>query len=60
MDNWTKLLDYVEAAKVEAAKFKLKGNQASGTRFRKCLLEIGKLTKTIRTEVQDAKKDTHR
>jgi hypothetical protein len=39
----------------EMTKFQEKGNSAAGTRARKSLLEMGKLTKTVRTEIQDAK-----
>tara|TARA_R110002012_G_scaffold318198_1_gene535879 strand:+ start:106 stop:288 length:183 start_codon:yes stop_codon:yes gene_type:complete len=37
------------------AKFKEKENAAAGTRARKALLEIAKLTKVIRKEIQDIK-----
>mgnify|MGYP001169530731 FL=1 len=36
------------------AKF-TEGNKAAGTRARKALAEIGKLAKTIRKEIQEAK-----
>ena len=39
----------------EHAKFAEKGNKAAGTRARKALLEVGKLTKTVRGEIQEAK-----
>lgn len=39
----------------EMTKFQEKGNSAAGTRARKALLELGKLTKTVRTEIQEAK-----
>jgi len=33
------------------------GNKAAGTRARKALAEIGKLTKAIRKEIQEAKNE---
>ncbi len=39
----------------EHSKFTEKGNKAAGTRARKALLEVGKLTKAVRGEIQDAK-----
>ena len=37
------------------AKFTEKGNKAAGTRARKALLELGKLTKVRSTEISEAK-----
>ena len=37
------------------AKFTEKGNKAAGTRARKALLELGKLTKVRRAEISEAK-----
>ena len=39
----------------EDAKFTEKGNKAAGTRARKALLELGKLTKVRRGEISEAK-----
>jgi hypothetical protein len=39
----------------EDAKFTEKGNKAAGTRARKALLELGKLTKARRAEISEAK-----
>jgi hypothetical protein len=39
----------------EDAKFTEKGNKAAGTRARKALLELGKLTKVRRSEISEAK-----
>lgn len=39
----------------EYTKFIENNNNAAGTRARKALLEIGKLTKVIRKEIQDKK-----
>ena len=40
----------------EMDKFQNKGNKTAGTRARKALLEIGKLCKTVRGEIQEVKK----
>ena len=39
----------------ENTKFVEKGNKAAGTRARKALLELGKLTKVRRTEISEEK-----
>jgi hypothetical protein len=39
----------------EDTKFTEKGNKAAGTRARKALLELGKLTKARRAEISEAK-----
>ena len=39
----------------EDEKFTEKGNKAAGTRARKALLELGKLTKIRRAEISEAK-----
>jgi hypothetical protein len=44
-----------EAWQTEDAKFTEKSNKAAGTRARKALLELGKLTKVRRTEISEAK-----
>ena len=43
-----------EALMEEHAKF-VGGNGAAGTRARKAAMELTKLMKTLRTEIQDAK-----
>lgn len=40
---------------IEYAKFIEKGNKSAGTRARKALLEVGKLTKSVRGEIQKSK-----
>lgn len=39
----------------EDEKFTEKGNKAAGTRARKALLELGKLTKARRAEISETK-----
>ena len=47
-----------ELWQIEDAKFTEKGNKAAGTRARKALLELGKLTKVRRTEISEAKAES--
>jgi hypothetical protein len=49
------LADAFATWQAEDAKFTEKGNKAAGTRARKALLEIGKLTKVRRAEISEAK-----
>ena len=44
-----------QALKAEHEKFVEKGNGAAGTRARKAAMELSKLMKTLRTEIQEAK-----
>ncbi len=57
--NMTATVEQINAAfelwQIEDAKFSEKGNKAAGTRARKALLELGKLTKVRRTEISEAK-----
>mgnify|MGYP003117601934 CR=1 FL=1 len=54
-DNITLLTDQYNTFQEEIEKFEDKGNASAGTRARKALLEIAKLTKVIRKEIQDKK-----
>ena len=49
------LLSLFDEYKENNDKFAEKGNKAAGTRARKALLEIAKLTKIIRKDIQDVK-----
>lgn len=49
------LLDEVEILKQEYDKFE-RGNKSAGTRARKSLQNIKKLSQDIRVQIQDAKK----
>lgn len=49
-----KMLEMLRAAKVDAAKFD-EGNAAAGTRVRKSCLEVSKMAKMLRHQVQDTK-----
>ena len=48
------IVSLVETYNIENEKFE-GGNKLAGTRARKALAEIGKLTKVRRKEIQDAK-----
>jgi len=50
------LLNEVELLKIEYEKFS-RGNKAAGTRARKCLQNIKKISQDLRTEIQDQKKN---
>lgn len=49
------LLSEVETLKQEYEKFE-KGNKSAGTRARKCLQNIKKISQELRIEIQNAKK----
>ena len=50
-----KLLDELEVLKVEYEKFE-RGNKSAGTRARKSLQNIKKISQEIRNHIQEAKK----
>lgn len=54
MENFEKIKELVATADGEVAKFK-NGNASAGTRARQALLEISKLCKTVREEIQASK-----
>jgi len=49
--------ELVETFNVEVEKFNEKGNASAGTRARKALMEISKLCKTLRADIQTAKNE---
>ena len=49
------LISLFETYMKDNEKFTAKGNKAAGTRARKALSELAKLTKDRRKEIQDAK-----
>jgi len=51
MESYNAILALLEASNKDVEKFS-KGNKAAGKRLRKALLDIGKLTKTSRKEIQ--------
>ena len=54
-ENLKTLTEQFAAFNEEVGKFNEKGVAAAGTRARKALLEIAKLTKVIRKDIQDVK-----
>lgn len=55
MTNFEKLQSAFGDLETEYSKFKEKGNKAAGTRARKALNEIKKLSSEMRKEIQAAK-----
>lgn len=55
MDKIEKLEELTAIAKEEAVKFYDKGNKSAGTRLRKTLMEIKKLSHEIRANVTETK-----
>ena len=56
-ENIKTLTEQFNSFTEEVGKFNEKGVAAAGTRARKALLEIAKLTKVIRKEIQDVKNE---
>ena len=54
-ENIKTITEQFKSFEEEITKFNEKGVAAAGTRARKALLEIAKLTKTIRKDIQDVK-----
>ena len=57
-ENLKLITDQFNTYTEEVTKFNEKGVAAAGTRARKALLEIAKLTKVIRKDIQDVKNAT--
>jgi hypothetical protein len=57
-DTHNNLLSQVEQYIQDNEKFSDKGNKAAGTRARKALMEITKLCKDRRKEIQEAKNNS--
>lgn len=55
LENHLKLRSLFDEYATENEKFVASGNKAAGTRARKALMEISKLCKTRRAEIQEAK-----
>jgi|TARA_A100000172_G_scaffold80461_1_gene70089 hypothetical protein len=54
-ENIKNITEQFNSFEEEIQKFNEKGIAAAGTRARKALLEIAKLTKAIRKDIQDVK-----
>tara|TARA_E500000318_G_C3509405_1_gene191662 strand:- start:126 stop:314 length:189 start_codon:yes stop_codon:yes gene_type:complete len=57
-ENLKLITEQFDTYSEEITKFNDKGVAAAGTRARKALLEIAKLTKVIRKDIQDVKNAT--
>ncbi len=55
MENYSKLLEFVQNLQPDFAKFYEKGQAAAGTRLRKGLSELKKLSQELRNDVQNVK-----
>lgn len=55
MSTFDLVKEQYDALVAEYEKFSEKGNNAAGTRARKAAMELTKLMKVLRTEIQDAK-----
>jgi len=56
-DNITSIATNFATFQEEITKFMEKDNASAAARARKALLEIGKLTRTLRKQIQERKKD---
>jgi len=56
-ERYNQLADVLDDAEEDLMKFYEKGNKAAGTRARKSLMELKKLSHEIRQEIQDIKND---
>jgi hypothetical protein len=56
-ERYSQLTDILDGAEEDLMKFYEKGNKAAGTRARKSLMELKKLSHEIRQEIQDIKND---
>ncbi len=54
-EKYLKLIDFLKGLEPDVAKFYEKGQSAAGTRLRKGLSELKKLTQDLRNDVQDTK-----
>ena len=54
-ERYSQLTDILEGVEEDLMKFYEKGNKAAGTRARKSLMELKKLSHEIRQEIQDIK-----
>jgi len=55
--RYSELSETLEGAEEDLMKFYEKGNKAAGTRARKSLMKLKKLSHEIRQEIQDIKND---
>ena len=54
-DSYTQLVEFVKNMETDVEKFYGKGQSAAGTRVRKALSEVKKMSQNMRNEVQSIK-----
>jgi len=57
MENFQKLVQHVQSLEADFQKFYDKGQSAAGTRLRKGLSELKKLSQEVRNEIQKVKEE---
>ncbi len=57
MENFQKLVQHVQSLEADFQKFYEKGQSAAGTRLRKGLSELKKLSQDVRNEIQKVKEE---
>ncbi|WP_103019063.1 histone H1 [Salinibacter altiplanensis] len=56
-ERYSQLSETLEGAEEDLMKFYEKGNKAAGTRARKSLMKLKKLSHEVRQEIQEIKND---
>ncbi|WP_263788489.1 histone H1 [Salinibacter grassmerensis] len=56
-ERYSELSETLEGAEEDLMKFYEKGNKAAGTRARKSLMKLKKLSHEVRQEIQDIKNE---
>ncbi len=54
-DRYTQLVEFVKNMETDVEKFYVKGQSAAGTRVRKALSELRKMSQDMRNEIQAIK-----
>lgn len=54
-DKYKQIVEFVKNMETDVEKFYVKGQSAAGTRVRKALSELKKMSQDMRNEVQDMK-----
>ncbi len=56
-DKYTQIMEFVKNMEADVEKFYVKGQAAAGTRVRKALSELKKMSQDMRNEVQTLKSE---
>lgn len=56
-DRYTQLVEFVKNMETDVEKFYVKGQAAAGTRVRKALSELKKMSQDMRNEIQAIKQE---